>query len=335
MSPFSFVQSIAVLPRYVTTGTHLRQACCPRHNTALLPTHRHSHPSSPSQRRVQHVMTVESSEGSEDSLGLPPLLREYVDAFACVPEPKLRYQQLLFFAKELPVMDSSLKTDDNRVYGCTSVVHVHVGIDNEGRVQLQGDSDSQLTKGLLALLVNGLKGCVPQVVAKIDPQFIAYSGLAASLTPSRNNGFVSMLAKIKQQVSELNQTMRATVVAERSSEKEKGEENVESKSAVAVAEEEDIDPSRPIYSGLIRKLNALKPVSVNVRDDSAKHAGHAGSKGLNGESHFAVSIVADAFEGLTMVKRHRLIYALMSQEMSEGHIHALQIDARTPSEIEN
>lgn len=235
----------------------------------------------------------------------------YVDSFASVPDPKLRYQQLLYLAKELPAMEASLKTDDNRVYGCTSVVHVHVSV-RDGSVHLQGDSDSQLTKGLLALLVNGLEGCEPSAVSEINAEFISYSGLSTSLTPSRNNGFVSMLAKIKDQVASLNE--------EEKEEEEDGEGIV--------------DESRPIYSALVGKLSKLKPVKLDIVDNSAQHAGHAGSKGLNGESHFSVTIVSDAFEGLKLVQRHRLVYTLMSEEMSAGHIHALQIDAKTPAEAQ-
>lgn len=261
-----------------------------------------------------------------DSLGLPPLLKRYVESFAKVPDPKLRYQQLLFLAKELPRMDASLKTDENRVYGCTSLVHVHVSWKENGEVQLQGDSDSQLTKGLLALLINGLTGCKPQDIARINPQFITYSGLAASLTPSRNNGFVSMLAKIKRDVGEM----------EDASSNGNGSEST-STEAVSGTDEESLnlknDPSRPMYSALMRKLLLLKPIVLDVIDNSAAHAGHAGAKGLDGESHFAVSVVAEAFEGLSMVQRHRLIYTLMNEEMSAGYIHALQIDARAPSEV--
>lgn len=268
--------------------------------------------------------TGTGTETEADSLGLPPKLRTYVDEFAIVPDPKLRYQQLLFLAKELPSMENALKVDDNRVYGCTSVVHVHVSLDNDGYVHLQGDSDSQLTKGLLALLVNGLEGCKPTDVQKIDPEFISYSGLATSLTPSRNNGFVNMLAKIKEQVAQLSQTDASSNSSE-----------MEGMSS-ASTDDADVfdDPSRPIYTALVTKLNKLKPVKLDIVDNSAQHAGHAGSKGLNGESHFAVSIISEAFEGLKLVQRHRLIYTLMNEEMSAGHIHALQIDAKTPSEIQ-
>lgn len=265
---------------------------------------------------------------SVESLNLPPVLGKYVARFATVSDPKLRYQQLLFLAKELPPMDNKLKTEENRVHGCTSVVFVNVALDDNGNVQLQGDSDSQLTKGLLALLINGLAGVPPADVARVDSQFIKISGLATSLTPSRNNGFVSMLAKIQQQVMSLSEDQAGSSSPRDSSVGAKGEGDA----SVNADKPSHEDHQRPVYSAIVRKLQLLKPVSLQVVDNSAAHAGHAGAIGLNGESHFAIGIVADAFDGLSVVQRHRVIYTLLNDEFSAGWIHALQIDARTPAE---
>lgn len=265
---------------------------------------------------------------SVESLNLPPVLSKYVTRFATVSDPKLRYQQLLFLAKELPSMDSKLKTEENRVHGCTSVVFVHVALDDNGNVILQGDSDSQLTKGLLALLVNGLAGVPPVDVARVDPQFIKVSGLATSLTPSRNNGFASMLAKIQQQVTSLSDEKNDSLSPNDTSVAEKGADG----NNLDTDQNDDQDPQKPVYSAIVRKLQVLKPVSLQVVDNSAAHAGHAGAIGFDGESHFAISVIADAFESLSVVQRHRVIYTLLNEEFSAGWIHALQIDARTPSE---
>jgi Fe-S metabolism associated domain len=62
----------------------------------------------------------------------------------------------------------------------------------EGKIYWRADSDAQLTKGLAALLVNGLSGCTPAEVATVDDNFIDLLGLKQSLTPSRNNGFLNM-----------------------------------------------------------------------------------------------------------------------------------------------
>lgn len=79
-------------------------------------------------------------------------------------------------------------------------------------------------------------------------------------------------------------------------------------------------------AGVLR--GALAPVSLEVQDDSHLHAGHAGAR--EGR-HFSVRIVSPAFEGLTRVARHRLVYDAARSLIAEG-IHALAIEARTPSE---
>ena len=66
-------------------------------------------------------------------------------------------------------------------------------------------------------------------------------------------------------------------------------------------------------------------------DNSHQHAGHAGSLGFNGESHFDLTIVSEAFEGLNLVKRHQLIYMILGEIMPK--IHALSIKANTPDEV--
>ncbi len=71
---------------------------------------------------------------------------------------------------------------------------------------------------------------------------------------------------------------------------------------------------------------ALAPESLDVVDDSAQHAGHAGAR--EGR-HFSVAICSARFEGLTRVARHRLVYDALQTLMPRG-IHAVAIDARTP-----
>lgn len=75
---------------------------------------------------------------------------------------------------------------------------------------------------------------------------------------------------------------------------------------------------------------ALQPRSLTVVDESDLHAGHAGSRD-GGETHFRVTIVADAFNGKTRIERHRLVNALLAAEL-RGGVHALAIDARGSAE---
>ena len=77
--------------------------------------------------------------------------------------------------------------------------------------------------------------------------------------------------------------------------------------------------------------NAFAPTHLQVIDDSARHAGHAGAR-AGGESHFTVVIVSEAFAGMSRVARHRAVYAPL-QPLFDAGLHALAIDAKTPAEL--
>lgn len=72
----------------------------------------------------------------------------------------------------------------------------------------------------------------------------------------------------------------------------------------------------------------LMPTLLEIRDDSAQHAGHAGARE---GGHFHVTVVSDRFTGLQRLARHRLVYHCLSDLMQRG-IHALTIDARAPGD---
>jgi len=72
---------------------------------------------------------------------------------------------------------------------------------------------------------------------------------------------------------------------------------------------------------------ALDPVSLEIQDDSAAHAGHEGAKA--GGGHFNVNITAAAFAGKTPIQRHRMVYEALGT-MMDHDIHALSIKANTP-----
>jgi BolA protein len=89
------------------------------------------------------------------------------------------------------------------------------------------------------------------------------------------------------------------------------------------------DLSATVMQALQARLaQAFEPQTLEVRDDSAAHAGHAGARS---GGHYAVHIVASRFDGLGLLARHRLVYAAVADLMQDG-IHALQIDAKTPEE---
>lgn len=86
-----------------------------------------------------------------------------------------------------------------------------------------------------------------------------------------------------------------------------------------------------VRAAIERKLTqGLAPVRLDVIDDSGRHVGHAGHK-PGGETHFRIEIVAEAFAGKSRVERHRLVNALLAEELA-GPVHALQLATLTPAE---
>ena len=160
----------------------------------------------------------------------------------------------------------------------------------------------------------GLSGNTAQDIQKVDPAFIQTAGIAQSLTPGRNNGFLNMLAMMKKKALEVSSSSGSSSQPQTTT------------SADAAGEASD----RPMYDAIVSSLQALQPTVLQLHDNSHEHAGHAGNKGNGQESHFQLYVVADAFDGLNLVKRHKLIYMLLGDVMPR--IHALQIQALTPQE---
>ena len=79
-----------------------------------------------------------------------------------------------------------------------------------------------------------------------------------------------------------------------------------------------------------RLKEALDPVSLDVVDESDRHAGHAGARAGRG-THYRVRVVSGQFERQSRIERHRLIYGLLSAEFADG-LHALALVAKAPGE---
>ena len=76
------------------------------------------------------------------------------------------------------------------------------------------------------------------------------------------------------------------------------------------------------------RLATLAPTTVEIGDDSALHAGHAGARG---GGHYRLTIVSPRFAGCSTMQRHRLVYDALAPMMRQ-EIHALSITAKTPEE---
>ena len=131
-----------------------------------------------------------------------PALDQIVARLAGTADPRRRYEYVLWLAKTLEPLPEEFRHDAFKVKGCVSQVFV-VGELVDGKLHWRGDSDAAITKGLLALLIQRLEGLTPEQATAIDPAFIADTGLQASLTPSRANGFLNILRLMQAQAQAL------------------------------------------------------------------------------------------------------------------------------------
>jgi cysteine desulfuration protein SufE len=137
-----------------------------------------------------------------DATDLPESLASIVQRFQRQPDPKRRYEQLLWYAKHLPEFPAADRVPENKVSGCVSQVYL-TAIFDSGRVRFQGDSDSQVVKGLVGLLIKGLNGLTPHEILQVTPDFIKDTGLNINLTPSRTNGFYNIFQMMKKKALDL------------------------------------------------------------------------------------------------------------------------------------
>lgn len=141
-----------------------------------------------------------------------------------------------------------------------------------------------------------------------------------------------MLKTMKEKAMALDAEARSGASAQPAAEKTTEASESEETSGAADSPATDGEQG-PKYSAIVQALQVLQPTKLELVDNSHQHAGHAGNDmDMDGESHFDLTIVASAFDGLNLVKRHQLIYMILGEIMPQ--IHALQIQSLTPEEAE-
>lgn len=107
-----------------------------------------------------------------------------------------RYKHIIKIGKDLPQQPADFYQDKFLVKGCQSQVWLHAQLNEQGQMVLQADSDAMIVKGLVSLLVRAYSGLTPKEVLAAPPTFIEELGFKESLSPSRANGFLSMVKQI-------------------------------------------------------------------------------------------------------------------------------------------
>ena len=121
---------------------------------------------------------------------------EIVDEFSMFEDWMQRYEYIIDLGKSLPLIDEQFKTEDNIIKGCQSKVWVHAEQQGE-KVVFTSDSDAILTKGIIAILIRAFSNQKAADILEANTDFIDKIGLKEHLSPTRANGLVSMVKKIK------------------------------------------------------------------------------------------------------------------------------------------
>jgi len=121
---------------------------------------------------------------------------EIVEDFGMFDDWMQKYEYLIDLGKDLAPIKEQYKTEDNLIKGCQSRVWLHAE-HSEGKIIFTADSDAIMTKGIVAILINVLSNQAPKDIATAKLDFINEIGLKEQLSPTRANGLVSMIKKMK------------------------------------------------------------------------------------------------------------------------------------------
>lgn len=107
-----------------------------------------------------------------------------------------KYQLLIDLGGELNALGEQYKNDDNLIDGCQSRVWIQCDV-KDGRLFFTADSDALIVKGIIALLIKVLSGHTAKEILDTDLYFIDRIGLKDHLSPTRSNGLLAMVKRIK------------------------------------------------------------------------------------------------------------------------------------------
>ncbi len=122
---------------------------------------------------------------------------DVVEEFSVFDDWLDKYEYLIELGKSLDSYPDEAKTDDKLIKGCQSRVWLDYRME-EGRIVFRADSDAIITKGIISLLISIYSGRTPQEILSSDFSVVERIGLKENLSPTRANGLVSMIARIKE-----------------------------------------------------------------------------------------------------------------------------------------
>ncbi len=132
---------------------------------------------------------------------LQDIENEVVDEFSMFDEWLDKYEYLIELGKSLKDYPETAKTDDRLIKGCQSRVWLDYKVE-DGKIYFNADSDAIITKGIISLLIRIYSGRNPEEILSSDFSVVDRIGLKENLSPTRANGLVSMIGKIREVAAE-------------------------------------------------------------------------------------------------------------------------------------
>lgn len=122
---------------------------------------------------------------------------EIIEEFCELEDWMDRYQMLIDLGNEQEPLEEKHKTPDNLIEGCQSRVWLQADVLSDGRLEFKAESDALIVKGIITLLLKVLNHATPDEILSSDLYFIDRIGLREHLSPTRSNGLLSMVQKIR------------------------------------------------------------------------------------------------------------------------------------------
>lgn len=121
---------------------------------------------------------------------------DIVEEFSIFEDWLDRYNYLIELGNDLPAIDSQYKTNEYLINGCQSKVWLHADM-VDGKIQFHAESDAIIVKGIVALLVKLMNNRTPSEILDNELFFIEDIGLTQNLSPTRSNGLLAMIKKMR------------------------------------------------------------------------------------------------------------------------------------------
>jgi len=122
--------------------------------------------------------------------------KDIVEEFSVFEDWLDRYNYLIELGNDLPEIDPKYRTNEYLINGCQSKVWLHADL-VDGKMEFIADSDAIIVKGIVALLVKVLNGRTPGEIMENELHFIEDIGLRQNLSPTRSNGLLAMMKKMR------------------------------------------------------------------------------------------------------------------------------------------